>query len=382
MRVAKPSGIHTAIVRGPDKIDAGFGERGEVRIEIARIAGEVLIRRELRGLTKIETTTRRALRRAERTSDKWPSCSAPMVGTSAIRSPRARHGRRRAAQGRNVSDEARTTGHGFASRVWALRRERTQIADCAGTASSINHEARSRQAVLTILNTGSGTSPRSRWLNAGRMRAAASAHVIVLGNEKGGSGKSTTAMHVAVALINVGQRVAAIDLDSRQKSFTHYIENRRHGRGERTRPRGRRSISASGAPTCGSTRTRRSSSPVWSRRRPRSSKATTSSWSTRPAHDNYLMRLAHSMADTLITPLNDSFCRLRRARQARSDDLRSHRWTRSLRQDGALARASPPQARRRSQWTGRGGNRLAMLGSRTRAGRPELSIWLSCRLRR
>jgi chromosome partitioning protein len=35
-----------------------------------------------------------------------------------------------------------------------------------------------------------------------------SAHVVVLGNEKGGSGKSTTAMHVAVALMNVGQRVA------------------------------------------------------------------------------------------------------------------------------------------------------------------------------
>ena len=54
-----------------------------------------------------------------------------------------------------------------------------------------------------------------------------SAHVVVLGNEKGGSGKSTTAMHIAVALLKAGQRVATIDLDSRQKSFTHYIENRR-----------------------------------------------------------------------------------------------------------------------------------------------------------
>src|ERR1700749_4640486 len=54
-----------------------------------------------------------------------------------------------------------------------------------------------------------------------------SAHVIVLGNEKGGSGKSTTAMHVAVALLKAGQRVATIDLDSRQKSFTHYVENRK-----------------------------------------------------------------------------------------------------------------------------------------------------------
>src|SRR5437879_2965642 len=54
-----------------------------------------------------------------------------------------------------------------------------------------------------------------------------SAHVIVLGNEKGGSGKSTVAMHVAVALMNAGQSVATVDLDSRQQSFTHYIENRR-----------------------------------------------------------------------------------------------------------------------------------------------------------
>src|SRR5215203_656988 len=54
-----------------------------------------------------------------------------------------------------------------------------------------------------------------------------SAFCIVLGNEKGGSGKSTVAMHVAVALIKAGQRVASLDLDARQRSFTNYIENRR-----------------------------------------------------------------------------------------------------------------------------------------------------------
>src|SRR5437763_8731633 len=53
------------------------------------------------------------------------------------------------------------------------------------------------------------------------------AHVIVLGNEKGGSGKSTTAMHISVSLLKAGQRVATIDLDSRQKTFTHYVDNRR-----------------------------------------------------------------------------------------------------------------------------------------------------------
>jgi chromosome partitioning protein len=61
----------------------------------------------------------------------------------------------------------------------------------------------------------------------GTTQRPASAHVVVLGNEKGGSGKSTIAMHVAVALLAVGQRVATVDLDSRQKSFTHYIEHRR-----------------------------------------------------------------------------------------------------------------------------------------------------------
>src|SRR5580693_9711364 len=54
-----------------------------------------------------------------------------------------------------------------------------------------------------------------------------SAHVVVLGNEKGGSGKSTAALHIAVALMKAGQRVATIDLDCRQQSFTRYINNRR-----------------------------------------------------------------------------------------------------------------------------------------------------------
>src|SRR5258708_19556844 len=52
-------------------------------------------------------------------------------------------------------------------------------------------------------------------------------HVIVVGNEKGGSGKTTIAIHIADALMKRGQRLATIDLDSRQRTLTHYIENRR-----------------------------------------------------------------------------------------------------------------------------------------------------------
>lgn len=54
----------------------------------------------------------------------------------------------------------------------------------------------------------------------------ARAHVIVLGNEKGGSGKSTTAMHLFVALARAGKRVGALDLDMRQQSLFRYLENR------------------------------------------------------------------------------------------------------------------------------------------------------------
>jgi chromosome partitioning protein len=65
-------------------------------------------------------------------------------------------------------------------------------------------------------------------------KASQPAHVVVLASEKGGSGKSTVALHIAVALLKAGQRVATVDLDSRQKTFTHYIENRRAW-AERTR---------------------------------------------------------------------------------------------------------------------------------------------------
>src|SRR5215813_8490738 len=135
-----------------------------------------------------------------------------------------------------------------------------------------------------------------------------SAHVIVLGNEKGGSGKSTTSMHITVGLLKAGQRVATIDLDCRQKSFTHYVENRRAwaeragvplelpthfhvARAEGSRVEENEAFEFAGF-----------------------AQAITAAEHTHdfvvidtPASDSYLMRLAHSMADTLVTPLNDSF---------------------------------------------------------------------------
>ncbi len=135
-----------------------------------------------------------------------------------------------------------------------------------------------------------------------------SAHVVVLGNEKGGSGKSTTAMHVAVALMNVGQRVATIDLDSRQKSFTHYIDNRRVWA---KRARIDLKIPIHFCVSRGSTLKLDENEAVEFAGFVEAVSAVEETHDfivvDTPGADTYLMRLAHSMADTLITPLNDSF---------------------------------------------------------------------------
>ena len=52
------------------------------------------------------------------------------------------------------------------------------------------------------------------------------AHFIVFANEKGGSGKSTSAVHTAVALAAAGRRVATLDMDTRQRTLARYLENR------------------------------------------------------------------------------------------------------------------------------------------------------------
>ena len=51
-------------------------------------------------------------------------------------------------------------------------------------------------------------------------------YVIVLGNEKGGTGKSTVAMHISVYLLNDGFDVCTIDVDGRQGTLTQYFKNR------------------------------------------------------------------------------------------------------------------------------------------------------------
>ena len=141
--------------------------------------------------------------------------------------------------------------------------------------------------------------------NASRAR---SVRVIVVGNEKGGSGKSTVAMHVAVALMKAGQRVASIDLDTRQRSFTHYVENRRAwaqhvGRALELPDH----VCFDEMVPSPSTEERSAGSKALTEAVERLSQDHDFIVIDTPGHDSHLTRLAHSLADTLLTPLNDSF---------------------------------------------------------------------------
>ncbi len=134
------------------------------------------------------------------------------------------------------------------------------------------------------------------------------AHVIVLGNEKGGSGKSTTAMHLVVGLLRDGYRVGAIDLDARQGTLSGYLASRvafgeRHGV---TLPLPHaisvfRSDLDSRAEADAEERARLDA--AFAALNPTCDIIVIDC----PGADTHLSRLGHSNADTLITPINDSF---------------------------------------------------------------------------
>jgi len=134
------------------------------------------------------------------------------------------------------------------------------------------------------------------------------AHIIVLGNEKGGSGKSTTSMHVATALARLGHVVGGLDLDLRQRSFHRYLANRRATVERKGLDLASPlildlpDVSADDLPEGENIYDHRLSAAV-------------ADHEARcdfividcPGSHTRLSQVAHSLADTLITPLNDSF---------------------------------------------------------------------------
>lgn len=137
---------------------------------------------------------------------------------------------------------------------------------------------------------------------------AKKAHIIVLGNEKGGSGKTTTGMHIIVSLMRLGFNVGSMDLDARQRSLSRYIENRRQTSLKENVP----------LPSPQHIVLPRSPFNIVQEaeedERERFTAAIAKLSATNdfividsPGSDTYLARLAHGHADTVITPINDSF---------------------------------------------------------------------------
>lgn len=134
------------------------------------------------------------------------------------------------------------------------------------------------------------------------------AHIIVVGNEKGGAGKSTVSMHVATALARMGFRVGALDLDLRQRSLARYCLNRStHSAQDGLELPGPASydlpeIDKASVPEDENIFDHRLSAAI-ARMEPQSDFILIDC----PGSHTRLSQVAHSLADTLVTPLNDSF---------------------------------------------------------------------------
>ncbi len=133
-------------------------------------------------------------------------------------------------------------------------------------------------------------------------------HVIVLGNEKGGSGKSTTAMHLIVGLLRDGYRVGAIDLDARQGTLSGYLASRtayaeRH-RVDLPVPEAVSLYRSERDSRAEADAEERAAYDAALRRLGATCEVVVVDC---PGADTFLSRIAHASADTLITPINDSF---------------------------------------------------------------------------
>ncbi len=133
------------------------------------------------------------------------------------------------------------------------------------------------------------------------------AHIIAVGNEKGGSGKSTTALHLAVYLLHQGYAVGTMDVDSRQQTLTRYVRNRqamiaRTGRAV-PMPRHLHVPTAWGDSIAENQSAERD---IFGRRLQALREHADFIVIDTPGFDSNLSRVAHGLADTLLTPLNDS----------------------------------------------------------------------------
>jgi chromosome partitioning protein len=134
-------------------------------------------------------------------------------------------------------------------------------------------------------------------------------HIVVVGNHKGGSGKSTVTMHIIVALLKAGKRVASLDLDLSQQTLTHYIENRWAWARENDLPLELPDHCAIAGDAADRIERDEAADIAWfSGHLEAIERDRTFDFIVidTPGGAQHLSLLAHSMADTLVTPINDS----------------------------------------------------------------------------
>ncbi len=134
-------------------------------------------------------------------------------------------------------------------------------------------------------------------------------YIFVVGNEKGGAGKTTCSMHLIAGLLEKGLSVASIDVDCRQHSLTRYLQNREAYRV---------SNNASSILMPIHSLLKESTADTIAAREAEEKKSFEAALEKAketadvividtPGSHSFLSCLAHSYADTVITPINDSF---------------------------------------------------------------------------
>jgi chromosome partitioning protein len=134
------------------------------------------------------------------------------------------------------------------------------------------------------------------------------AHIVVFGNEKGGSGKTTAALHVAVSLARSGAAVGIIDLDFRQRSLTRHLENRQLWMQNTGRALpSPESILMVRSVHCSLDAQAEEEIAEFNRSLEEAGRHYDFVVIDTPGADTRVSRVAHAAADTLVTPMNDSF---------------------------------------------------------------------------
>jgi chromosome partitioning protein len=143
--------------------------------------------------------------------------------------------------------------------------------------------------------------------NNSRNRGGAGPHVVCIGNHKGGCGKSTVAMHLVVSLLKEKRRVASFDLDLTQQTLTRYIENRQEWSRLHQVPLELPDHYTVAEPSLTAPHPDATEAAVFTSTLAALPPGYDYVIIDTPSGENPLSLLAHALADTLITPINDSF---------------------------------------------------------------------------